>query len=112
MRLSVGLRLSLVSSQRAKPGQKSEHCITFTNYILGPAIEQLTGEWPIFNPTTNLKPMYACRKVKNSQARTGHQRGMGGRETDDPRYRTPNQLEPEPNNHRVPAPIQTGEGVC
>ena len=27
--------------------------------------------------------MYVCRKVKNSQARTGHQRGMGGRETDD-----------------------------
>jgi len=26
--------------------------------------------------------MYVCRKVKNSQARTGHQRGMGGRETD------------------------------
>jgi len=28
-------------------------------------------------------PMYVCRKVKNSQARTGHQRGMGGRKTDD-----------------------------
>ena len=27
--------------------------------------------------------MYVCRKVKNSQARTGHQRGMGGRWTDD-----------------------------
>ena len=27
--------------------------------------------------------MYVCRKVKNSQARTGHQRGMGGRGTDD-----------------------------
>ena len=27
--------------------------------------------------------MYVCRKVKNSQARTGHQRGMDGRETDD-----------------------------
>ena len=27
--------------------------------------------------------MYVCRKVKNSQARTGHQRGMGGRKTDD-----------------------------
>ena len=27
--------------------------------------------------------MYVCRKVKNSQARTGHQRGMGGRRTDD-----------------------------
>ena len=26
---------------------------------------------------------YVCRKVKNSQARTGHQRGMGGRKTDD-----------------------------
>ena len=29
------------------------------------------------------KAMYVCRKVKNSQARTGHQRGMGGRKTDD-----------------------------
>ena len=29
------------------------------------------------------KAMYVCRKVKNSQARTGHQRGMGGRWTDD-----------------------------
>ena len=28
-------------------------------------------------------PMYVCRKVKNSQARTGHRRGMGGRETGD-----------------------------
>ena len=28
-------------------------------------------------------PMYVCRKMNNSQARTGHQRGMGGRETDD-----------------------------
>ena len=27
--------------------------------------------------------MYVCSKVKNSQARTGHQRGMGGRKTDD-----------------------------
>ena len=27
--------------------------------------------------------MYVCSKVKNSQARTGHQRGMGGRWTDD-----------------------------
>ena len=27
--------------------------------------------------------MYVCRKMKNSQARTGHQRGMGGRGTDD-----------------------------
>ena len=27
--------------------------------------------------------MYVCRKVKNSQARTGHRRGMGGRWTDD-----------------------------
>ena len=27
--------------------------------------------------------MYVCRKVKNSQARTEHQRGMDGRETDD-----------------------------
>ena len=27
--------------------------------------------------------LYVCRKVKNSQARTGHQRGMGGRKTDD-----------------------------
>ena len=27
--------------------------------------------------------MYVCRKMNNSQARTGHQRGMGGRETDD-----------------------------
>ena len=28
-------------------------------------------------------PMYVCRKMNNSQARTGHQRGMGGRGTDD-----------------------------
>ena len=27
--------------------------------------------------------MHVCRKEKNSQARTGHQRGMGGRWTDD-----------------------------
>ena len=27
--------------------------------------------------------MYVCRKMNNSQARTGHQRGMGGRGTDD-----------------------------
>ena len=27
--------------------------------------------------------MYVCRKVKTSQARTGHQRGMGGRGTDE-----------------------------
>ena len=26
-----------------------------------------------------LRCMYVCRKVKNSQARTGHRRGMGGR---------------------------------
>ena len=26
--------------------------------------------------------MYVCSKVKNSQARTGHQRGMGGRKTE------------------------------
>ena len=34
---------------KGKPGQKSEHYITFTNEILGPAIEQLTGERPIFD---------------------------------------------------------------
>ena len=28
-------------------------------------------------------PKTACRKVKNSRAQTGHQRGMGGRGTDD-----------------------------
>ena len=27
------------------------------------------------------RAMYVCRKVKNSQARTGHRRGMGGRYT-------------------------------
>ena len=27
--------------------------------------------------------MYVCRKMNNSRARTGHQRGMGGRGTDD-----------------------------
>ena len=27
--------------------------------------------------------MYVCRKMNNSRARTGHQRGMGGRWTDD-----------------------------
>ena len=32
---------------------------------------------------TGCHRMYVCRKVKNSQARTGHQRGMGGRKTDD-----------------------------
>ena len=31
----------------------------------------------------NAHGMYVCRKAKNSQARTGHQRGMGGRWTDD-----------------------------
>ena len=34
-------------------------------------------------PYSVQKGMYVCRKVKNSQARTGHQRGMDGRETDD-----------------------------
>ena len=34
---------------KGKPGQKSPHYITFTNKILGPAIEQLTGELPIFD---------------------------------------------------------------
>ena len=29
-----------------------------------------------------LEGMYVCRKVKNSQARTGHQRGMGGSGTE------------------------------
>ena len=28
-------------------------------------------------------PMYVCRKMNNSRAQTGHQRGMGGRGTDD-----------------------------
>ena len=32
---------------------------------------------------TGTARMYVCSKVKNSQARTGHQRGMGGRKTDD-----------------------------
>ena len=35
------------------------------------------------NAAKGYQPMYVCRKVKNSQARTGHQRGMGGRWTDD-----------------------------
>ena len=38
---------------------------------------------PVYLVTTlepvNRPRMYVCRKVKNSQARTGHQRGMGGR---------------------------------
>ena len=41
---------------------------------------------PFYLPTLDclcLCVLYVCRKVKNSQARTGHQRGMGGRKTDD-----------------------------
>ena len=34
---------------KGKPGQKSEHYITFTSKILGPALEQLTGEGPVFD---------------------------------------------------------------
>ena len=34
---------------KGKPGQKSEHYITFTSKILGPALEQLTGERPVFD---------------------------------------------------------------
>ena len=33
--------------------------------------------------THRVTGMYVCRKMNNSQARTGHQRGMGGRGTDD-----------------------------
>ena len=34
---------------KGKAGQKSEHYITFTSKILGPALEQLTGERPVFD---------------------------------------------------------------
>ena len=35
---------------KGKPGQKSSrYIITCTNKILGLALEQLTGEWPVFN---------------------------------------------------------------
>ena len=34
---------------KGKPGQKSEHYITFTSKILSPALEQLTGERPVFD---------------------------------------------------------------
>ena len=40
---------------------------------------------PLSSPVSSVVrwPMYVCRKMNNSQARTGHQRGMGGRGTDD-----------------------------
>ena len=47
--------------------------------------------WPVWHRVTREKGergptrllVLGVRKVKNSQARTGHQRGMDGRETDD-----------------------------
>ena len=40
-------------------------------------------KWDKEGCVQDARPMYVCRKMNNSQARTGHQRGMGGRETDD-----------------------------
>ena len=34
---------------KGKAGQKSKHYITFTSKIIGPALEQLTGERPVFD---------------------------------------------------------------
>ena len=43
--------------------------------------------------------MYVCRKMNNSQARTGHQRGMDGRETDDDVDDTPSDTQTQTSSH-------------
>ena len=63
------------------------------------------------------KDMYVCRKVKNSQARTGHRRGMGGRWTEKEGYTTPSTLgagallgAPRSLPLRAPHPTSTPRG--
>ena len=46
---------------KGKPGQKSEHYITFTSKILGPALEQLTGERPLSLTLNTQLPAATCQ---------------------------------------------------
>ena len=57
------------------------HTLEKCTYLLQGPLGRSKPELPTY--CTGCHRMYVCRKVKNSQARTGHQRGMGGRKTDD-----------------------------
>ena len=55
---------------KGKAGQKSEHYITFTNKVLGPALEQLTGEPTVFdhkNTTTRRDMTMSVRAIRGWQ---------------------------------------------